>query len=69
MKLAMTAKEYLLNEGEYCRWQAARCADPFIAGELRRLAECFEQTATARPAAKWIDIPRDDRPAELGDSR
>jgi hypothetical protein len=69
MKPAMTAKEYLLSEGEYCRWQAARCADPFIAGELRRLAECFEQTATARPAAKWSDVPRDDRPVELGNSR
>jgi hypothetical protein len=66
----MTAKQYLLNEGEYCRWRAARCADPFIAEQLRRLAERFERTAAARPAADWIGSPASDLPAELAwDSR
>lgn len=67
-KRTMTAEQYLLNEGEYCRWRAARCADPFIAEELRRLAERFERTAAARPSTARIRTPADDRPAEIGNS-
>lgn len=49
----MTARQYLLSESEYCRRRAEGCDDPFIAAELRRLAEEFEQTAhTAMLAAE-----------------
>ncbi|HKS87409.1 MAG TPA: hypothetical protein VJR71_18190 [Pseudolabrys sp.] len=41
----MTARQYLLSESDYCRMRAAGCADPFIAKELRQLAEKFERTA------------------------
>ena len=41
----MTAKQFLLRESLYCRRRAANCADPFLAKELRRLADRFEQTA------------------------
>ena len=41
----MTARQYLLSESDYCRARAAGCADPFIAKELRQLAEKFERTA------------------------
>ena len=47
----MTARQYLLSESNYCRTRAAGCADPFIALELRRLAEAFERTAIAMDAA------------------
>jgi len=47
----MTARQYLLSESSYCRTRAAGCADPFIAEELRRLAEAFERTAIAMDAA------------------
>ena len=50
----MTARQFLLTESTYCRERAAGCADRFIAEELRRLAEQFEQTAAAMEAA-----PRD----------
>jgi len=43
----MTARQYLLSESEYCRRLAEGCDDPFVAAELRRLAEEFEQTARA----------------------
>jgi hypothetical protein len=43
----MTARQFLLSESSYCRRRAERCPDPFLAEELRRLAECFEQTANA----------------------
>jgi len=42
----MTAKQFLLSESVYCRRRAADCADPFLAKELRRLADRFERTAT-----------------------
>jgi hypothetical protein len=48
----MTARQFLLSESTYCRQRAANCPDPFIAEELRRLAECFEQTAAAAQAAE-----------------
>jgi hypothetical protein len=41
----MTARQILLSESSYCRERAAGCADPYIAEELRRLAEQFERTA------------------------
>jgi hypothetical protein len=41
----MTAKQFLLCESLYCRRRAADCADPFLAKELRRLADRFERTA------------------------
>jgi hypothetical protein len=41
----MTAKQFLLSESLYCRRRAADCPDPFLAKELRRLAERFERTA------------------------
>jgi hypothetical protein len=41
----MTAKQILLSESLYCRRRAADCADPFLAEELRRLADGFERTA------------------------
>jgi hypothetical protein len=34
-----------LIESTYCRRRAAGCADRYIAEELRRLAEQFEQNA------------------------
>ena len=43
----MTAKQFLLSESLYCRRRAVNCADPFLAKELRRLADRFEQTADA----------------------
>jgi hypothetical protein len=43
----MTARQFLLSESTYCRQRAANCPDPFLAEELRRLAECFERTAEA----------------------
>src|SRR5262249_19965631 len=39
----MTAKQFLLSESLYCRRRAADCADPFLAKELRRLADGFER--------------------------
>jgi hypothetical protein len=48
----MTAKQFLLSESRYCRRRAAKCADPFLAEELRRLADCFEQTADTAEAEK-----------------
>jgi hypothetical protein len=47
----MTARQFLLSESSYCRQRAATCPDPFVAEELRRLAECFEHTAEAMQAA------------------
>jgi hypothetical protein len=41
----MTAKQFLLSKSLYCRRRAADCADPFLAKELRRLADGFERTA------------------------
>jgi hypothetical protein len=41
----MTAKQILLSESLYCRRRAADCTDPFLAEELRRLADGFERTA------------------------
>lgn len=48
----MTAKQFLLRESTYCRRRAASCADPFLAEELRRLAERFERTADAAAPEK-----------------
>lgn len=47
----MTARQFLLTESAYCRERAAGCADRYIADELRRLAEQFEQTADALDSA------------------
>jgi hypothetical protein len=41
----MNARQLLLIESTYCRRRAAGCADRYIAEELRRLAEQFEQNA------------------------
>ena len=49
---AMTAKQFLLSESRYCRRRAANCVDPFLAQELRRLADRFEQTADTAEAEK-----------------
>jgi len=38
----------------YCRKRAANCRDPFVAEELRRLADCFERTAEAAQVA--VDV-------------
>lgn len=48
----MTARQFLLSESTYCRQRAADCPDPFVAEELRRLAESFERTAAAAQAAE-----------------
>ena len=56
----MTARQFLLSESFRCRAQAAGCADRFIAEELRRLAEQFEQTAAAMeatPETKFAKMP------------
>jgi len=47
----VTARQFLLSESTYCRERAAGCADLYIAEELRRLAEQFEQTAAAMGSA------------------
>jgi hypothetical protein len=52
----MTARQFLLSESHYCRKRAADCADPFIAQELRRLAEKFELTAIAVDSASGRKI-------------
>lgn len=41
----MTAQQYLLSQAEHCRRSAEDTADPFIADQLRRLAEDFERRA------------------------
>jgi hypothetical protein len=48
---SMTARQFLLTESTYCRERAAGCADRYIAEELRRLAEQFEQTAATMESA------------------
>jgi hypothetical protein len=48
----MTARQFLLSESTYCRERAAGCADPFIAAELRRLAEQFERIAYSTSTAR-----------------
>jgi hypothetical protein len=56
----MTARQFLLSESNYCRKRAAGCADPFIAQELRRLAEKFELIAIAVDSAsgrKTVTMP------------
>jgi len=56
----MTARQFLLSESFYCRLRAARCLDPFLAEELRRLAERFEQTANAvQPGSISPDAARE----------
>jgi len=54
----MTARQFLLSESNYCRQRATACPDPFIAEELRRLAECFEQTAEAAQSAFKDEPPQ-----------
>ena len=41
----MTAQQYLLNQAEHCRRTAEDSSDPFVAEELKRLAEEFEEKA------------------------
>ena len=54
----MTARQFLLNESLYYRRKADGCADPFIAVELRRLAEAFEKNADApRPHSVSVTWP------------
>jgi hypothetical protein len=62
---AMTARQFLLSESSYSRQRAASCPDPFLAEELRRLAECFERTADT---AQLDKTPGDDG-REQQDSR
>jgi len=47
----MNAIQFLLSESTYCRRRAAGCGDPYIAEELRRLAEQFERTARSMDSA------------------
>jgi hypothetical protein len=42
---AMTAQQYLLSQAEHCRRSAADSGDPFVAEELKRLADEFEKRA------------------------
>jgi hypothetical protein len=49
----MTAQQYLLSQAEYCRRAAADSGDPFVAQELKRLADEFEKRA-------WLDPDRDE---------
>jgi hypothetical protein len=44
----MTAEQYLLSEAEFCRRIALQSADPYLAGELSRLAGHFEASAQRR---------------------
>ena len=41
----MTAQQYLLNQAEHCRRTAEQANDPFVADELKRLAEEFAEKA------------------------
>ena len=41
----MTAQQYLLSQAEHCRRTADDSSDPFIAEQLRRLAEMFQRKA------------------------
>ncbi|HZP68762.1 MAG TPA: hypothetical protein VFB29_02355 [Pseudolabrys sp.] len=50
-KEPMNAIQFLLSESTYCRRRAAGCGDPYIAEELRRLAEQFERTARSMDSA------------------
>jgi len=43
----MTARQFLLDESIFCRQRATSCVDPFLAEELRRLADSFARTADA----------------------
>jgi hypothetical protein len=52
----MTARQFLLSESSYCRQRAAGCPDRYIAEELRRLAEQFEQTAENMDSPAWTKI-------------
>jgi hypothetical protein len=53
---AMTAQQYLLNQAEHCRRSAEDNADPFLAEELRRLADEFERKARI-PLVVWRRRP------------
>lgn len=57
----MTAKQILLSESTYCRQRAANCPDPFLAQELRRLAECFEKTADASQLCETPKVTGSER--------
>lgn len=46
----MTAQRYLLSQAEHCRRSADAHGDPFVAAELRRLADEFERKAQGPPA-------------------
>ena len=48
----MTAQQYLLSQAEHCRRSAEDNADPFLADELRRLADEFERKARI-PLIVW----------------
>ena len=48
----MTSQQYLLSQAEHCRRAADDSYDPFIADQLRRLAEAFEHEAQEGCAAK-----------------
>jgi hypothetical protein len=48
----MTAQQYLLSQAEHCRRSADDNADPFVADELRRLAEEFERKARRETAER-----------------
>ena len=57
----MTASQFLLSESLYCRKRAADCPDPFLAEELRRLAERFKRTAEAAQPVKAAEQGRESR--------
>jgi hypothetical protein len=57
----MTARQFLLSESLYCRKRAADCPDPFLAEELRSLAERFERTAEAAQPGKAAEQGRESR--------
>lgn len=44
----MTAQQYLLSQAEHCRRTADDSSDPFVAEQLRRLAEMFQRKAQGR---------------------
>jgi len=41
----MTSREYLLSQAEHCRRTADESVDRFVAQELKRLAQEFEEKA------------------------
>jgi len=57
----MTAKQFLLSESLYFRRRTANRTDPFLAKELRRLADRFEQTADTEKDEKTASYSGSER--------